>query len=354
MKRAISVIIVILLIVGCFWFFYNRHQAYTINYIVNGYKVTETFDVEKDHYYLKLQKDNQVYETYLTINYSPKRKIVTEIEELSQDTMNCIRLNDNIIKYPICKQNNSYISYYINEVEEKPLHDTFNNIEIYDLLDKTYLVWNYHGFYYLNDNKFTTVNLFASDTYIPYLLTQVKDQLFIVDYDAKYEFSKYYLINFKDAKSKEYTVDRKISLDSYILGKYKNSIYLFDPKEEQEYEINIKKGRIYKTSPKVLVNKSWEKTTEENLLKKKDGFQEDKLFSFELDNKKLYYLEGDIKVKVSNLNVDTIIDYDDEEVFFIANGTVYYYNLSSGATKVMRYSEWNFNYDNCVFIYNNQ
>ena len=353
MKKILLIIGIILAVVA-FWLFYNRHQAYSLNYNVDGYSITESFDVDKDHYFIQVQKDNQKFETYLTINYSPRRKIITSVEELTKGNLTCIKLNENVLPYPICKQNDSYVAYYSDEINENELKDTYNNIEIYDLLGNIYLVWNYHGFYYINDNKITSINLFATDTYSPFLLTKIKDQLFIADYDTKYDFNKYYLLNFKDAKFKEYTIERKLSVDSYILGQYKNSVYLFDPKEEQEYEINIKKGRIYKTSPKVLVDNVWEKTTEDSLLYKKTEFVKNELFKFVLEDKKLYYVQGDIKVKVSNLNVDTIIEYGDDYVFFIANGVIYYFNLSSGATRIMRYSEWNFNYNNCVFVYNNQ
>ena len=354
MKKIWGFIIVVGIIVICFWYFYNRHQAYELNYELSGYDILERFDVNKDHYYIRIKKEEKVYETYLTIDYSPRRKIVTSIDFFEEKNMQCIRLNDNILKYPLCKQNEEYVSYYNDQVDEGELRDTFNNIQIYNLLNNSFLVWNYTGFYYLNDDKFTTLNLFENDVYMPYLLQQINEYLFISDYDSKYEFSKYYLINIKKAKSEIVKLDKKISNDSVILGTYKNSIYLVDPKAEQEYEINIKKGKIYKTSPKILVNNEWKKTDISRLTKNLDKFEEEELFSYIVDNKKLYFIQDNIKTRITNLNVDTIIDYNESDVYFISNGTVYNFNLSKGLTKLLQYSEWNFNYTNCVFLYNNK
>jgi hypothetical protein len=351
MKKTWAVIIVIVIAIIAFWYFYNRRQDYSVEYTLNGYNVTESFNVKHNIYYIKISNSDHTYETFLNINYSPRRKIVTEINFFKQDNMECIKLNDNILEYPICKQNDEYVSYYYNTIFENEMLKKYNNIEIYDLMSHNYLVWNYRGFHFISGDKMQTINLFENDTYVPYLLQQMKESLFITDYDSKYEFNKYYLINMKKGTSKEYELERKLSSSSYILGVYKNSIYLIDPKVEQEYEINIKKGKIYQTSPKLLINNEWEKTTIDSILNQERTFVNDEYVFFKLIDKTLYYVEGNINTKITNLSVDSIISYDKEEVYFIANGTVYNFKLNKGLTKVMKYSEWNFNYTNCVFVY---
>lgn len=352
-----SLIIFILVLIATFILFiyiYNKKRNYKISYVVDSYTVVESFSLEKDHYYLSISKDNKTYELYLPLEYSPKRKIVTKVENVEDTKKSCIMLNEDILSYPICKQNDEYVSYYLETEVETEKHDTYNNIDIYDLENNTYLVWNYRGFYYINKDKITSINLFKKDTYMPYLLYTFGDYLFIVDYDEQYSFDSYYLIDSKKATSKKYKLDKEISLDSYILGKYKNSIYIVDRKAEQEYEINAKKGKIYKTSGKILKNNIWEKIDISQLIKKDYSFEDETKFSFSLENKKLYYIQNEIKTRVTNLDVDYIINYDEENVYFVSNGTVYKFNLKQGIKKILQYSEWNFNYENCVFVFENQ
>ena len=62
----------------------------------------------------------------------------------------------------------------------------------------------------------------------------------IADYDNKYEFNKFYLIDIKKGKKETITSNQSISIDSYVQGSYKNDIYLFDKNNKIQYQINIK------------------------------------------------------------------------------------------------------------------
>ncbi len=337
-----------------FIYIYHKKRNYKVNYFVNGYSIFESFDIESDHYYLNISKDSENFEVYLPISYSPKRRIVTSIESEKTDTKSCIKLNDNILSYPICKQNGEYVAYY-SEIEiptEKK--DTYNNIEIYNLLENTYLIWNYKGFYYINNDKISSINLFKTDTYTPYLLTVLNKYLFIINYDEQYSFDSYYLVDSKKATSKKYKISKEISKDSYILGTYKNSVYIIDKKNEQEYEINAKKGKVYKTSGKVLINNEWQKKDIDDLIKNEQIFKNGQKFYYEITEKKLYLIQENLKTRLTNLDVDYIIDYDDNIVYFVSNGTLYRFKIDEGITRIMQYSEWNFNYKNCIFIFDNQ
>lgn len=353
-KKLITLILIITISFFAFIYIYHKKRNYKVNYFVNGYSVFESFDIDSDHYYLNISKDAENFEIYLPISYSPKRKIVTSIESEKTDTKSCIKLNDNIVSYPICKQSDEYISYYSETEIPTEKKDTYNNIDIYNLLENTYLIWNYKGFYYISNDKISSINLFKTDTYTPYLLTILKNYLFIINYDEQYNFDSYYLVDSKKATSKKYKISKEISKDSYILGTYKNSVYIIDKKNEQEYELNAKKGKVYKTSGKVLINNEWQKKDIDELIKSEQTFKNEKKFYYEIVGKKLYLIQENLKTKLTNLDVDYIIDYDDNNVYFVSNGTLYRFKIDEGITKIMQYSEWNFNYKNCIFIFNNQ
>ena len=354
LKKLIILILVLAAAFAIFLFVYTRKQEYNIEYDINDYHVKEEFILEADHYHLTISNDSNTYETYLNINYSPKRRLITSIENIEKDDLSCIKLNDNIINHPICKKDNNYVSYYINDQIEYTTKDTFNRINIYDLLNNSYLVWNYNGFNYLYKDKLNSIKLFENDTYVPQIIAKVNQYLFIANYDEKYEFSSYFVINFKKGTYKEYEIKTPISMDSYILGTYKDSIYLVDEKEQQEYEINVVKGKVYKTSGKLLINGVWEKTDVDKIIKSKLKFREDEFIFFNLENNTLYYNEKDIKTKVTNLKVDYLIEYNEYEAYFIAEGKTYYFNINEGIKAILGYTEWNFNYTNSVFIYDNQ
>ena len=50
-------------------------------------------------------------------------------------------------------------SDYIKEYED--INKSYNNITIHNLVNKSYLIWNYHDFISLTNNSYQTINLFA-------------------------------------------------------------------------------------------------------------------------------------------------------------------------------------------------
>ena len=333
-----------------FLYIYNHRQAYELNYVIDNYQVMEKYDLDKGYYDIKMTKDNNTYETILNKDYTPKRQLVKSIKEVNDSNKNCIQLNEDLIKTPICKMNNENVSYFIDASSTENYSQDYGNIKIYDLLNKTYLVWNYTGFYYINNNKTTELNLFESDTYTPYLVTSVNNSLFIVNYDNEYSFTDYYLVNPKKATFKKYALEEEIYLDSYILGTYHNSVYLVDKKNNQEYEINTYKNKVYETSGKVLNKSEWDKVEIEKLVKTKYSFISDTYFYYSLDNSNLYYNEDTIKVKIED-NVDYLAYQDENDVYYISKGVLYHYDHNNGKTTIMKYSEWNFNSENSVFVF---
>lgn len=333
-----------------FLYTYNHRQGYELNYVLNNYAVKEKYNIEKGYYDLSMTKDDDTFEVILDKDYTPKRQIIKEINEVNEDNKKCLKLNDDLIKYPICKENNEYVSYFYNKNISSNDPEYFNNIKLYNLNNKTYLVWNYTGYYFINNNKKEMINLFEKDTYTPYLVIPVNNNLFIVNYDNEYSFTDYYLINTKKATFKKHSLDKEIYLDSYILGTYQNSVYLVDKKNVQEYEINTSKNKVYETSGKILNKGVWDKIDVNTLINNKKSFTDDNNFYYSIQDNNLYYNEDTIKVKIMD-NVSYIAYQDSNDVYYISNDTLYYYNHENGNSILMKYSEWQFNYLNSVFVY---
>jgi hypothetical protein len=350
LKKMWFFIIFLLITFLVFLYIYNHRQGYELNYVLNNYSVSEKYNIEKGYYDLSMTKDNNTYEIILDKDYTPKRQIIKEITELNEDNKKCLKLNEDLIKYPICKENNEYVSYYYNKSIETNDFENFNNIKIYDLNNKTYLVWNYTGYYEINNNKKNMINLFEQDTYTPYLVIPVNNNLFIANYDNEYSFTDYYLVYPKKGNAKKFSLDKEIYLDSYILGTYQNSVYLVDKKNIQEYEINTIKNKVYETGGKILNKGEWNKIDINTLINNKNSFTENNNFYYSIDNSNLYYNEDNIKVKIME-NVTYIAYQDSNDVYFISNDILYYYNHENGIKVLMKYSEWQFNYQNSVFVF---
>ena len=77
-------------------------------------------------------------------------------------------------------------------------------------------------------------------------------------------------------------------------------------------------------------------------------------YKFSLKDNILYlsYLDNKIKTKISNNEVKEIVYINNDCIYYIADDSLYFYDLEYGETKLITYSEWNFNYNNMIFIYN--
>ena len=195
--------------------------------------------------------------------------------------------------------------------------------------------------------------MFSKDIYNLNLIYQYDNYLLIPDYEQDYIFDKIYVINTEKAQKSTINLRFETYFDSYFLGNYKNDVYLYDLKNNQEYYIDIKKGKIYKTENKILVNNEWQKISSQTFQKEKPTFTKDKAITYIINNNKLYekiYNSNNLYL-VSNREVKQIVKVDNLDVYYISSDTLYKYNPIDGEKALLRYSEWNFNYKNMVFIF---
>ena len=110
---------------------------------------------------------------------------------------------------------------------------------------------------------------------------------------------------------------------------------------DNRYGIFYKNGE----SEKIRVN---------NLVNSKQEFTYLNNYNYSIENKTLYlsYLDSNIKTKVSEKEINTIINIFHDNIYYLVEDTLYKYNLEYGETKIMSYSEWKYNYQNSIIIYN--
>lgn len=365
-KRVVAIILfivfIVLLIIGIKLF---KNKDYEVEYSINDYNIVENYSDEL--YTFKVSNDNHSFSFLEDIKYEKKHKLIANIEEINLDNEICLTIKSDYFNYnPLCIKDEQEVDYHLvsdemkeklnvstkEEVEER----TYNNIKIYNLLDYNYLIWNYKGFEILSNEGEKTINILKNDTYDIPISKVVNNYLLIADYDSKYNFNKFYVINLLKGTKEEFKIKYDISFDSYILGSYDKSIYLVDKKNKIEYEIvpHKKKIRIVGTEKRqgtIYTENGFEKISLTKLSSKEYSFYDDNKYNYEIIGNKLYQVVNNNKLLVSNKEIKDIISINKDSVLYLVDDTLYLYNNYYGETKVMNYFEWNFNYKNNIYFY---
>ena len=330
------------------YFLYSKH-SYTIEYKINEVQVKESFNKNNNQYDFTFYYKDKAYEVISLDKYTNKRKLVEEIKINEKENNVCLSFKTRQIKlYDVCNNNDEY-SFLLNNSEFKT-NNNYNNIKINTLNNNIFFLWDYKEFVYLNKDKYTTIKLFTKDIYNLNLIYQTNKYLLVPNYNENYQFTKLNIINADSGKVKEIKLRFKLYFDSYFLGDYKNKVYLYDSKNELEYYIDLKKNDIYKTSYKINNNGKWENISNQKLKNNKIMFTKDNVIDYILDNNKLYAVLNN-NYLVTKKDVDKIVKIDGLNVFYISKDTLYQFNPYDGEIPLLKYSEWEFNHNNMVFIF---
>ena len=356
MKRIILLLGVFSLIILVVLLVSSKEREYTVSYDLNGYNITESYDLEK--YIFNVQKDDINLDYAFEHKYSTKRKLVKDI-----------KCNKDDKEYDVCtisvfdkeqtvrvKDKKLYSINYGNTSEAKDeVKNTVDNIKIYDE-GFINLVWTSHGFKDISRNK--EYNFIDNEQYDNPLSYQYNQYLIMPDYNQSRTFNVFYIIDIKKQKLEKWKISYKLSFDSYFLGDKDGLIYLFDKENKKEYSISIDKRKISKVSNAnggyvyngKLVNYSLDD------LKYKDiQFDNNNIYNYHVKDNKLYFnfygSNKDIEM-VDKFKVDKIISIDNDNVFVLSGDTIYNVTSSGLYKKVASYFEWNFSTNNKVFIFN--
>lgn len=364
-KKRVFIFLGILIIVIFIIVNLVKEKAYEVEYSINGYNIVENYSDKL--YTFKISNESSSFSFLENIKYIRNHKLISDIEVITQDDETCLIIKSDYFSYnPLCTIDNEEVDYHLvsDEMKEKLNIDTsneseekeYNNIKINNLLDYNYLVWNYKGFDFISKDEIKTIDVLDNDTYDIPLTKIVNNYLLIADYDSKYSFNKFYVINLLKGNKEEFKIKYDISFDSYILGSYNKSIYLVDKKNKIEYEIvpHKKKIRIVGTENKqgtIYTSNGFEKISLAKLVSKEYTFYDDNKYDYKILDNKLYQVINDDKLLVSNKEIKDIITIKKDTVLYLVDDTLYLYNNLYGEIKVMNDFEWNFNYKNNIYFY---
>lgn len=357
---------VILLVVFVLLYGIFHSKDYEVSYTVNDVHILEKFSKKEKTYTFLFQTKEKEFSIVLSHKYIYTKKLIKEIDVKEKNNSLClIPKGSKFDFYPLCMQNDELISYHLVSDEElvpssykKEIsyeEKSYKNMKLYFLNNKKYYIWNYDGFDVISDNVQQGIKLFKEDVYNIPLTIKVNNNLVIADYDSKYTFTKFYVLNSKNDKVKELSLKNEISFDSYYLGIVGNNAYLIDKKNKKEYEINSKRLLIENITKnnqgRILNYGTWEQISIGNLVNNETQFTYKEITQFKIENNTLYKVEANYQTRISDYNVKDIVYHENDTVYYLVDDKLYYYNNYDGEVLVLTNFEWNFNYKNMIYIF---
>lgn len=359
MKKYFLFILIILFFVIIYFFFINKEKSYSINYTLNDYNIVENYDKDNKYYKFEIKSNEINIDFVYEGKYTKNRKIINKIINKEVNNYMCYQLvfnNKDSTEFICTNDNNKYVTMNIanNNIENDNVLSKNNNIEIYNN-NYNYYIWNGYGLVEVNSGnnyKFLKNESYTNDLYYLY-----NDKLLIADYDQNRTFNKFYIFNSLDKTIEEFKFNYNISFNSYFMGDYKDYIYLFDRKNSIQYKINIEEQKISISSDKNggFFYDYKESTKSLKELKYKDLiFKKVNLYNFSLIDNQLFlnYYKSDIRIKVTNNKVDSIVQIDNKNIYYLSDDQLYHYSVNSNEKKLLKYFEWNFSSNGKIFIFN--
>jgi len=367
MKKLVFLIGLIVVAFIFFFVFYLVPKEYEVTYKIGDYTIIEKYFRNEKYYYFEISLDEFEYTLLGEFGYQRRRRLITEIEEFKEDDINCIlpKIRGEIT-YPLCYKGDERVSFSLirntkldrlYKVNNEEINNSFKDINISAYLDKAYLLRHYRGFYYISRDEKREINLFNRDIYDMPLVGMVNNFLFIPDYNNLHSFKSAYIINMKTGRYEKWNLDYEIYFTAYFMGAVQNSIYIFDAKTRNQYEIvpHRKRMRIVNErgrSPRIYRN-GWETVSIDTLVAREQKFSFPSLYNYEVKNGKLMlsFSVDDVGMRVSDLIDIKIIHQDRDTIYYLKDDKLYAFNPFKGEVLLMQYFEWNFNKNNMVFIY---
>ncbi|MDD4187501.1 MAG: hypothetical protein PHX04_01845 [Bacilli bacterium] len=342
-------------------------KNYTSTYIINNFEVSETYITDEKKYQIIISENNLEYPLIFLDKYNKSRKIVENITSIIKEDEKCLTIVINDKKYPVCYKNDILIDFRLlsKEMQENyqelisskndNIIDTYQNIKIYNYNNKKFYIWNYKGYEYLNEKENTTINLFDEDNYHNSLAYKNDRYILTPNYDQEYYFNSFLVIDNKNKELYNFDFENEISYSSYYLGEIKNEIFLVDKKNYMEYKLNINKNKlkIVGTEKKngLIFTDKWENISLKKLANKEYTFLKKEKYNYQVIDEKLYLLIKKNRILISNYKIKDIIYINNHDVYYLVNDVLYLFNPNIGEVKLLESNEWNFNYENKIFIF---
>ena len=365
MRRTLLCVILLCIILIVIKF---RFSNYTIEYKVNDYNIKTVY--KKSRFYYEINKDNYNF----NFDIYSKRKMnytkIDNIEEIISNDIYCIYPTiKNVDTYPLCYKDKTFTDYHLIDLdllepykEEKIDVEKSNKDFIYynNLNEDEYIaLWNYKGYIVMNKSSYENKIIFENDKYDNSLAILVDDTIYMANNDEDHEYTSLITLNLKNLETKKLNLGYNIDFDSYMVGRVKKNIYIFDNKYSVLYEINIKNGKTNIKANNEIGFVKYENGSFVNCSKNEYKINKIKYniiksnYEYHID-KATYKILNENKFirQVINNNEIKIYNQKENDLYYLYKDSFYKYNPLYGDKKVFYNYELSFNSDNTIFVYN--
>ena len=393
-KIYILILIVIILIVLCKSILTFDSMDYKLNIGGNKIKIKEF--VNKNNYYFEIKTTKNIYPFRIYEDLKDRRKVVENIYYYKDKNIECVLpvINNNIYTDIECYKDGIIYNYYTIKGEYSSLDKYVDSIELYNInnykdeKDNTKILGTIKYNVYDNishSSVITTykgliingeeINLFKKDIYNNKLSAFINNNYIIADYENKFVFNYFYIVDLNTGKISKLQVKNDISYDSYIQGVVDSKIYLYDKDNEIQYEIDIKEKKIKVVSDnnyiKYYTNKKWERMnktkankeiyfsyeTLDNNFTTYDNVEETDNYFYLFKKDGIFY--NLYRIDKNNINVykylidvpTTNIYFNDNYLYYVYKNKLFYYSDITGFKTILENSELEFNDTIKYYIY---
>lgn len=365
-KKFILFIFLIIILVLCFMLFINREKDYTTKYKKDGMTINESYNKELRFYYFLVKYKNRKFELGIKNKYLHKKELIKKVNILENENDICLYLkSDEIDTYPSCYRGNKSVSYSLMGEEFADLYSVkkinyskteFNSIKVNTLLSKNIAVWNHKGFSLLNSDGIKDLNILENESYYDENSFSIDKYILIPNYDDKYSFNMFYVIDLLKGKVSKWNIDTDLSYNFYYLGEINKRGYIIDKKSSIEYELNPTKKKITIVSENQIgkvYDNGWNEVSMTKLVSNDFFFEKNTPLKYKLKNNNIYlkYYKGQKDILVTNEVVDKLVSQKDDDVYYTVKDKLYHYSPYYGNVEMIQYSEFEFNQYASVYIY---
>lgn len=250
----------------------SQKNTYVISTKYGDYQIKENYyrgmKNNTDHYNFVI---NDTFSFKVYEDFTRRGRIIEDLKVFKDDTYECIypifKGKDQVMDM-ICKSKDQTRFYHTMQGQNSAL-DTFvydlpnYSVDAYkDQKDKAYTrglatfypnnlteklqlaINSYKGIYNIRLNNDKEVSLFTKDIYEPKIAAIAGEYYVTANYDEDYHFTSFLRVDLVDSKQQTIDYNGEISYASTVQGVADNKIYLYDPENQKQLEIDPEKRTV--------------------------------------------------------------------------------------------------------------
>ncbi len=406
MRKAISLSVLILVLFIIYQFgvtFFKKEHMVEYSFLTEenrSFQIQEKF--KNDQYFLGLESGAYHFSIAVPNQFHKNKQIIEDILSVEKDGMLCI--------YPIyqggvedslwCSRGDVTYSYEVAQKDaaavelvqqiqnkgmtypkEKPNYETMNvsnKITYYYKDDEESLaIWDYRGYYVVHDKMKYREDLYTFDRYENTLSQLIGPYYITPNYNNNklFETDSFRVVNITTSAKYDLPVGYTLSNYTYINGVVDDKLYLFDPNQMLQLELDPASKKVRVVGNKELnaqyYDGKWQTRNIYDFVNNKILFQEslpeeianrysyreyaeDEDAVYFVDQSQIYLVYKEHpEVKILLLSMQEVKEWQviKGRIYFIQGDTLYRYTTQDGLETVLVSSEFRYNWNNVYAIY---